>query len=48
MEHIKLIFVREGMMTTFLLWRRSLHAKKKGFIDVNEEKKGTVYGAGLF
>ena len=28
--------------------RKQLHAKKKGFIDANEEKEGTVYGAGLF
>ena len=28
--------------------RKQLHAKKKGFIDANEEKESTVYGAGLF
>ena len=28
--------------------RKQLHANKKGFIDANEEKEGTVYGARLF
>ena len=28
--------------------RKQLHAKKNAFIDANEEKKGSVYGAGLF
>ena len=28
--------------------RNQLHAKKKGFIDANEEKEGIVYGTGLF
>ena len=28
--------------------RKQLHAKKKGFINANEEKEDTVYGAGLF
>ena len=27
--------------------RKKLHAKKTGFIDANEEKEGTAYGAGL-
>ena len=28
--------------------RKQLHAKKKGFLDANGEKEGTVYGTGLF
>ena len=28
--------------------RKQLHANKKGFIDANEVKEGTVYGARLF
>ena len=28
--------------------RKQRHAKKKGFIDVNEKKEGSVCGAGLF
>ena len=28
--------------------RKQIHAKKKSFIDANEEKEGTVYGTRLF
>ena len=58
MEHIQPSFASERMMTTLLLWGRSLRTrlsldinnfmKKKGFIDANEEKDDTVYGAALF
>ena len=54
---IQLRFAREKMMTPLFLWR-SLQTKlslgvnnfmqRKRFIYANEEKEGTVYGAGLF
>ena len=28
--------------------RKQLHAKKKSFIDANEEKENIAYGTGLF